>query len=345
MRATLVDPLRDAGWARLVATAPGTTIFHHPRWLELLQATYRYPMAAALVTGDDGEPLAGLPIAGVRSRLHGRRLLALPFSDACPPLVARGVANADAEAALDRVATTIERERGRRDVPLEICAPFPALGRTVDRFLLHLVDLRDGYAAAEARWAARARRHVRAAERAGVRVERRVDRAALDTFYALHVQTRRRLGVPTQPKRFIRGLGALMAAGLGYVAIAIHDGRPIAAAVFLRAGSTLTYKYGASDERFLHTRPNNLLFARAMGWACDDGATTLDLGRTEPLQLGLASFKRSLGAAEEPLAYTYRGFEPRVEPGALERVAASVIRRSPPVLGRAVGELLYRHAG
>ncbi len=178
-----------------------------------------------------------------------------------------------------------------------------------------------------------------------MRLELRTDVAALDAFYALHVRTRRRLGVPTQPKGFVRDLGALMAGGLGFVALATLGDRHVAAAVFLRAGRTLTYKWGASDERFLNARPNNLLFARVIGWACDEGLLALDLGRTDIGHEGLAAFKRGWGADERPLEYTFAGAPPPSGESRLGRAAGELIRRSPEAVGRAAGELLYRHSG
>jgi CelD/BcsL family acetyltransferase involved in cellulose biosynthesis len=341
MLSALLDPLGDPRWARLVAESPQASIFHHPAWLELLHRRYRYPLAAAVVLDGAGRAVAGLPMALVSSRLTGRRLVCLPFSDVCPPLVTGDAS----EEALELLAATVERERRTRDLPLHVCAPFPQLAPPVDRYLQHLVELGEGAEASEARFASRARRHVRKAERLGVEIKQRTDQDALEIFYALHLRTRRRLGVPTQPKAFIRDLAGLFNQGLGFVAVARLEQRPIAAAVFLRSGGTLTYKYGASDQRHLHARPNNLLFARVIRWGCEHGLQTLDLGRTDPGQDGLAAFKRSLGATEETLAYTYCGTPPPPASSHLERAAGAVIRRTPPAVGRAMGELLYRHKG
>lgn len=338
----LLDPLNDPRWAEFVDRCPQASIFHHRAWLGLLNECYRYPLAAAAVLDAAGRPVAGLPLALISSRLTGRRLVALPFSDVCPPLLVPG----GSPEALQVLAETVEGEGRRRDLRLEVRAPFVQLGRPVDRFHLHVVDLRDGLGEVERRYASRARRHARKARRMGVEVRQRVDGEALEAFYALHLRTRRRLGVPTQPKAFVRALAGLFARELGFVALARFEGRTVAAAVFLRAGGTLTYKYGASDERYLHTRPNNLIFAQVIEWACDQGLATLDLGRTDFEQEGLSAFKRSLGATEETLAYTYGGTVRKPStPSWTGRAATQLIRKSPPAVGAAIGEVLYRHAG
>src|SRR5207253_11199806 len=92
-------------------------------------------------------------------------------------------------------------------------------------------------------------RNIKRSEREGVtvRVASR-ERDVTETFYALHVRTRRRLGVPVQRRRFFALLWRrLIEPGHGYALVAEHDGRPAAAAVFLAAGRTTVYKFGASD--------------------------------------------------------------------------------------------------
>jgi CelD/BcsL family acetyltransferase involved in cellulose biosynthesis len=119
----------------------------------------------------------------------------------------------------------------------------------------------------------------------------------------------------------------------------------VAAAVFLHASGTLTYKFGASDRAFQHARPTNALLADAIRWACGRGLRALDLGRTDLGHDGLRAFKRSWGAAETTLAYTYAPGAPGAGRSRAQRVVAPVIRRGPALVGRAIGEVLYRHAG
>lgn len=331
----VVDPVTDPRWAALVARSPEALIFHHPAWLALLSRQYRYAFEAVAIERD-GELAAGLPVARVASRLTGRRLVAVPFSDLCPPLAA---------SAPDRqeLGRLLDQRRRALALSLEVRDTFAELpgGQSSGLFHLHTIDL-----TAEPRFSSMTRRNVRRAERAGVRVERRTDPAALDAFYALHLRTRRHQGVPTQPRSFIRAFADLFAAGLGFVALAFHDGRPVAAAVFAGAGRTLTYKYGASDRTAFAVRPNNLLFAEAIGWARADGHERLDLGRTDLGHEGLRAFKASWGAEETTLAYTYAG-RPAPAPGEgrAQRALGAVIRRSPPVVGQAIGSVLYRHVG
>jgi len=339
-----LDPLADPRWTDLLARAPDATVFHHPGWLALLRGSYRYGMTACCVAREDGTLIGGLPVAEVSSRLTGRRLVALPFSDLCPPLLAD-----DAPPAALALGEALRDLQRRRRLPLEVrgAGKVLSLAPAGERFHHHVLSLEPDVAAVERRFAkAQVRRGVRRARREGLDAVIATDRAALEGFYRLHVATRQRLGVPTQPRRFILGFEALFRDELGFVLLVRHDGRAVAAAVFLTFGDTLLYKYGASDAHFLPMRPNNLLFMEAIRWGCEHGMRRLDFGRTHWGHESLRAFKLAWGAEERELRYRHVGAAaPGGRSARRERVLASVIRRSPPLAGRVIGEVLYRHAG
>jgi hypothetical protein len=248
------------------------------------------------------------------------------------------------QSALD---SAIERERARIGLDLEVRAELANVGgcQTARRFYEHRLTLGPDPDPDASFASSQVRRGIRKARHLGLTAERRTDEAALDAFYDLHLSTRRRLGVPTQPKRFIRSFARLFADGLGFVLL-VRDGRqPAAAAVFLVHNGTLTYKYGASDARFLHKRPNNLLFAEAVAWGGRQGLHTLDFGRTDMDNAGLRAFKLAWGAEERTLGYTLLSDRPRVDSVRTPRIVGAAIRRGPRSVGRLVGEAFYRHAG
>lgn len=339
-----IDPLADSSWLEFVETSPSAEVFHHPRWLRLLQDQYGYEIGGRCVANGNGIE-AGIPIARVESRLTGRRLVSLPFSDFCAPALA---AESEPAAAAASLGKALAEETDRTGLPLTVRAPLPAAEAVVqDGMFRHLLALSPDPVEVEKRYSkSQVKRGIKKARKEGLRWERRTDAAALDAFYALHLKTRRKLGVPTQPKRFIRRFEGLFEAGLGFVGLVLDEDRPIAAAVFLTLNQTIVYKYGASDPRRLGKRPNNLLFSEAIRWACESGMRTLDLGRTEAGNEGLRAFKRSWGAEEVELTYTHLGGQgPPRRSDRRERLVGATIRRSPPFVGRLVGAGLYRHFG
>jgi CelD/BcsL family acetyltransferase involved in cellulose biosynthesis len=160
------------------------------------------------------------------------------------------------------------------------------------------------------------------------------------------VLTRRRQGVPSQPWRYFRLLWEqMLEPGHGFVLLAHHGGTAVAGAVYLLGGRTVTYKYGASDDRSLSLRPNHAVMSAAIEWATERRYTWFDFGRTDLDNPGLMRFKESWGAQERPLCYTSLSGPPRYHARSpLHVVAAPVIRHSPALVCRGLGRLLYRYA-
>jgi len=330
--------LDDPRWLDFVRGRSDSTIFHHPVWAGLLADCYGYrPMVIASIDG--GAVKAGLPVIDV-SLPFRRRWVSLPFTDRCPPLLDGDAGDFIAE--LQELATA-----SRLDL-LEIRAPLPrhdAL-QTAAPFVQHELDL-----AADGRviWKQLRRNHRRSvvdAEEAGITVERGTSLRDLDTFYALHLQTRRRLGVPIQPRRFFRLLHErVIARGLGFVLVAYHGNDPAAAAVFCSWNGALVCKYSARSDRFVNSDAIHLIFWTAIRWACENGYRTFDLGRSSVEQTQLRSFKTGWTAREQPLPYSWIARAPlRSSPHRLHAALSVVIRHSEPWLCRAMGELLYKYA-
>lgn len=335
----IIDPIRDPRWAHLVEAAAGSCAFHQPAWLALLEQIYRYPVMACVVLDEQGAFEAGLPMALVGGRVNSARLVALPFSDVVVPLARDGHASQ-----WRRLSIGMHQFQQQNSLSIELRGELPDGVRRepVATFRRHLLSLTPGFEAVAEGVKPSVTRAERRARKEGLRVEIRTDSGALAEFFDLHVGTRQRQGVPTQPRRFITAFEDLFAEGLGFVAL-VRDGRiPAAAAVFLSANGTLIYKYGASQHSLLAKRPNNLLFMEAIRWGCEHGLERLDFGRTDADHDSLSSFKRSFGAVETSLSYTtLTGAGGAARRGG-HGLASSIIRHSPPFVGRLAGELLYR---
>jgi lipid II:glycine glycyltransferase (peptidoglycan interpeptide bridge formation enzyme) len=191
------------------------------------------------------------------------------------------------------------------------------------------------------------RRKVRQAQRSNLVVREGQDADALTkTFYELHLDTRRRLGSPVQPKRFFRVLWEeVIAQGLGFVLLAYAGSKPVAGRVCLTWNANVIGKFNASDRDAWHLRPNDLLLWHAIQHAIELGGRSFDFGRSDLDHTGLRRFKTGWGAREEPLVYSYLSPTP---PGKATRDLSSrfapFIRHSPRWVPRLLGELLYRYA-
>jgi lipid II:glycine glycyltransferase (peptidoglycan interpeptide bridge formation enzyme) len=192
------------------------------------------------------------------------------------------------------------------------------------------------------------RRRLRQAERSGLRVGVGRSPSHVDAFYRLHVVTRRRQGVPVQPRRFFASLlEHVIEPGLGVVVLARTDaGTAVAGAVVLAWNGTAIVKFQASDPGAWHLHPNHLVSWCAIDWAAAGGCRSFDFGRSDEGHAGLQRWKAGWGATPIPLVYAVAG---RARPaagghGPLASIVGAVIRRSPTPVCRALGSLFYRYA-
>lgn len=336
-------PLGDPGWAGLLASAPAATVFHLPAWVRAIGDTYGYPATVLAELDGGGRVVAGLPAIRVR-RPGGPAWVSLPFSDHCPPL-----ARDDASLRLlaSRLASWSEDAR----LPLEVRSTVPAVpgwsAATVG--VRHVLPLDGDLDGLRRRLNRGHRERLGQAERGPLRV--RLSQAAGDlrTFYRLQVETRRRQGVPVQPRRFFAAVWEhVLRPGLGVVALVETAERvTVAGAVMFAWNGTAIGKFMASDAAHRRLRPNHLLYWAAIRWATESGCRVFDFGRSDLEHRGLQEFKTGWGATPLPLTYAVAGAgaPARASGGRLGGLLGQVIRRSPAFVCRATGALLYRYAG
>jgi CelD/BcsL family acetyltransferase involved in cellulose biosynthesis len=336
--------LGDLRWLELAATHPDALAFHRREWAEAIADVYGFEAFVLGLEDERGGLAGGLPVVEVRGLRRRKRWVSLPFTDACPPLVRPG---ADA----DVFAAAVERARAAAGVELNVRAPLVTPGAVARaEAVTHALPLAGGPDALFAAFHKTQQRNVRKAGREHVEVrtaERESDLTR--TYFDLHVQTRRRLGVPAQPRRFFAAIWQrLLEPGHGRLLLAYAEGAPVAGLVLLEGGRTVTYKYGASDATAWRLRANHLLFWEAIRDACAAGYATFDFGRSDLPDEGLRAFKSSWGAAETPLVYTALGGRAAVPAatgeGRAGGLARTVLQHSPPWVCRAAGQLLYRYA-
>lgn len=346
-----IDPLKDARWDDLVQRHPDASLFHSLAWLKALHKTYGY-RPIAFTTSAPGQDLEnGLICCGVDSWLTGRRLVSLPFSDYCGLLAQR---DEDFELFV-RVLENEIRKTGWRYVELRpvrfeegICdACRPLLS-----YALHRLDLRPDLATLYANLhKSSIQRKIRRAERENLMYREGSTESLLDDFYRLLVLTRRRHGVPPQPRKWFNHLMDCFGQDLK-IRIASKDNRPVAAMITIRYKDALYYKYGGSDTRFNHFGGMHLLYWQAIQDAKSLGLLVFDFGRSDKNQVGLMTFKSRWGAAASNITYwrlSFSGgsthmFEVTGRPWP-QRIARSIFAFAPPRMLSALGAVLYKHIG
>jgi hypothetical protein len=338
----ILNPVQDPAWDHVVALHRDANCFHTSAWAKVLHQTYHHQ--PFYLQFSSGRRLAALiPLMEVRSPFTGRRGVCLPFSDACEPLIFDPEAIGLVRDRLVRFA----QERRWKHLEIRGGKSFQLAPSAAIKFYGHTLDLRSGAEALTSRFACPVRRAIRKAERSDVSAVVVRNRLAIGDFYRLHVQTRRRHGLPPQAASFFLNIYEhIIKPGLGFIVLAYNGSRPIAAAIFFRFGKNALYKYGASDKRFQEFRANNLVMWQGIQVLARGGAEKLHFGRTECENDGLRRFKLSWDTEEETIDYfrvdssgqkclvsapRYSGFHKRI------------FGRLPLVLNRLAGSMIYPH--
>jgi len=328
----------DPQWSEFASSHPMAGPFHLPVWTTCLADCHHLKSFALVVKDGASGIIGGVPVIEARRPFGALRWVSLPFSDWCPPLVREGVSAEKVLGALS--AHTLSEGISE----LEIRAELPAMA---DAYPLqvgyhHIVDLPSDPGDLHPKKNHRNFRN--RAIRNGVTIETGNSPQEVATFFHLHTLTRRRHGVPVQPRRLFDLIGErMLAKDLGFVATAMLADEPVAAAIYLAHNGTLVAKYHASDPDQLDSGAGFLLDWEIMVAACDRGYNTLDMGRSDLDADGLRLYKSSWGATERPLVYTHVSQQaPKTEGVSVGELPKRIIRNSPLWVCRALGEALYR---
>jgi hypothetical protein len=227
---TRVDTLTTPDWNDRLDAEDSCALFRSSEWARVLCDSYGYRPHYLVDSGSGGRG-ALLPFMEIDSVLTGRRGGSLPFSDHVDPVI-----GAYAESRRWRY---LDFHGGCNLLP----ETQPSLQFVGHRLSLAKVDVQD-----LSHLHASTRRNIRKAMRLGVEVETSTSQEALDVFYRLHCLTRKRHQLPAQPFRFFQNIhDGLLSQGLGHIVRAVHEGKTVAAVVFLHFGDHVLFKFGASD--------------------------------------------------------------------------------------------------
>jgi hypothetical protein len=284
-----------------------------------------------------------IPLMEVRSLFTGCRGVCLPFSDSCEPLIF----DPDAVDLVRNRVLSFAQERRWKHVEIRGGKSFQPASSSTAKFYGHTLDLRRSVDELADRFDSSVRRAIHKAERSDVSVLVGRNRQTLIDFYRLHVQTRRRHGLPPQPISFFLNIYEhIIKPGLGFTVLAQRESRTIAAAIFFRFGKNAVYKYGASDKRLQEFRANNLVMWQGIQFLARQRAEKLHFGRTDCENDGLRRFKLSWGTEEETISYF------RVDPSGRQRLPPArpdsgfhnrIFGILPLMLNRLAGSMIYPH--
>ncbi len=346
-RVERIDPLTDPRWDPFVERHPLGWLSHTSAWARVLTESFRHltPHYLSLVERD--EIRAALCLFRVKSWLLGNRLVSLPFTTLCDPLVR----NASELDDLLKAAKALHAASDSKFIEVRTVQAgrfFGDNGFTMDRyFKYHQLDLSDSLADVKRRFHRRSIRPcIHRAERSRLVCRRAASEKDVKLFYESYLRTRKRLSLPPLPRDFfLNMLRHLHPRNLDL--IVAQDGDRVAGAiVLLKFGSRVSAEASGWDRRYEDERANHLLLWQGIRLAHEEGYRYFDFGRTAADNEPLMIFKARWGTQVRDMAF---GFYPS-SPGIADHSEGPVIRAvqlachlTPLPIFPLLGRFCYRH--
>ncbi len=338
-----VDPTAVESWNEVVSSLKKATFFHSSYWANVLAQSYGYkPIYFANFENHSIDSL--LPLMQISSRVTGRRAVSLPFTDFCEPLF-------EDQNIFDEIINNIfsfGEKSSWKYVELRGGSTWLPGRKSSLQYYRHRLTL----SSETVLWKnlqSNTRRNINKAEREGVRVVIDNSSQGMENFYRLNCLTRKKHGLPPQPKFFFNNVYRfIINNNSGHIFVAKKDNRLLAAAIYFHFGSQAIYKYGASDAKFLDWRANNLVMWEAIKFYVANKFTEFDFGKTEISNQGLRRFKLGWGAEEKIVNYHKYDFSKKdfIKENNQESGWYNFFFRNMPLpLLKATGKMLYKMVG
>ena len=343
LKLKVVNPLHFEDWDSLILSNQNYSFYHSKAWARVLSESYHYkPIYFALF--NEKKIRALVPLMEINSFLTGRRGVSLPFSDYCEPIFSK---DTDVDEVIDKIIE-FGNQADWKHIEFRFENGHLKKECISQKYFGHVLDLQEDHQAIFSKFRGSTKRNTKKAIKMGVEVKICHSLDSVKKFYYLNCLTRKFHGLPPQPWYFFKKVFQhLISTKKGFVVLAFYKNKVIASAVYLLYGHKAIYKYGASDLRFRHLRPNNLVMWKAVEWSARNGFKSLDFGRTEPLNKGLLQFKSGWRGKEKIISYHKYDFAKNafVKKNSGIKSSYGFIKLLPSSILKFVGFLLYRHVG
>lgn len=341
----IIDPIEYNDWNELMLNFSNYSFFHTLEWAKVLSKTYNYkPVYFCLF--NNSKLSSVVPVMEIKSKLTGRRLVSLPFSDFCEPLF-----NSfnDSEI-LKKLIFDYCKENKLSYIEFrtsDIKFPFETEQFRMD--LRHVLNLKLNESELKHNLSDNNKRNIKSVVNEGLLIKEDNSLSSLISFYNLQSITRKKHGLPPQPRSFFNSIFRyIISENKGKIFSAYLNNKPIASQIFFTFGEKVLYKFGASINHNLPKGTNHLLMWEAIKKFSEEGYKELDLGRTETNHVGLRRFKLGFGA-EERIIYTTRY---NFQTNSFESFNSKtngfynhIFKHTPLYILKMIGNTLYKHIG
>jgi serine/alanine adding enzyme len=287
---------QEREWQAYAAASPVAGLYHLLECRSVIEEVFGHRCHYRMAVADRVQGI--LPLVEMKSLLFGHFLVSMPFFNS------GGIAaeSPEAEAALASEAETLAARLRVRHVELRQQNPISIAWQSRSHKVRCVVDLTPGRELLFQKLSSRLRGKIRKAERAGARFESGAGELVSD-FYIVFARNMRDLGTPVYSRTLFEAVLRHFA-DRAVVFVVRLEGKPVSAAIGLRAGGIMELPWICSNYDCANLYVNEYLYWSAMLWASENGLGELDLGRSS-VDSGPHRFKKQWNPAELPLFWYY----------------------------------------
>ncbi len=303
----------DSDWINYISSHPDTLIYHHPVWLNALEAETGNEVIRLIAKDNSGKITGVLPLQITSGMFFGLGGLAgAPRVSSLPRTPLAGILADDEQAAGALISFALKLTSDFPGVSLQIKTTEPGLYKEKrlrlipwrENFRIEIPSKEDDIRFGNPRNHRRIKWAVNKAAAEGVNIRRGDSIADYKKWYSLYLETSRWHAVPPRSFKFFTGLFN-SAPGLVSLLLAEKNNQIIAGSVFLQYNKTVFYSFNGRDRDRLNLRPNDLIQYYSIYKACREGYSYFDMGEVAGGQAGLTEFKKKWGCEAKQIYHIY----------------------------------------
>jgi len=341
-----LQPADHMRWDNYVARHRSATPYHLCGWQEVIEAAYGH-RTHFLLAEQHQQVVGVLPLVHMKHPLSGNRLISMPFLDMAGVLAdSENIADCLRQEALQlmrRIGASGLELRQKDDRSDRDATTVP--GQRV----LMLRDLPADPETLQQSFRAKLRNQIRKPIALGL--ETRIGgEEFLDDFYRVFAVNMRDLGSPVHSQAFLAAILKEFA-GLTRVFVVYRAALPVAASLIFQFHNIVYNPWASSLRKHRDSCPNMLLYWSMLAYACEQGCTQFDFGRSGVGE-GTYRFKQQWGARPVPLSWATITNTACTRPGTPAtsdnkglQLAARLWSKIPVPISRVIGPAIRKQIG
>lgn len=275
-------------WDQYVATCPGTSLYHLSGWKRVIETTFRHNTLYLYALQD--EKIVGiLPLVFLKSLLFGKFFISVPFFN-------YGGIIADNNEVRQRLlaeAIVLARQKRAEHIELRHIEDYQLGLPAKTSKVLMILDLP---LTSEELWKSfksKLRSQIRRPEKEGFTFKfGQLDE--VESFYKVFTIKMHELGTPVYPKALFENILAEFP-DQAHICTVYAEEQPIASGFVVGFKEMFQIPWAASLRAYDRFSANMMLYWNILKFACEQGYTQFDFGRSTPNQ-GTHKFKKQWGS-------------------------------------------------